>query len=165
MKCHFKENNWYYLLPVIQFELSWGKWGFWKTWICHLELDSFQIFKETFMRLVVFKQVLLFILCNEMCQYLWDLHNFWINIFQMTTVQFYKIGHDKISKGKIHHWMDSEIKFTYYKIHPFKVYNSMHLSRYAELKRLWPEPRFRTFLLPQNESSFLFTVTLYPSAG
>lgn len=96
------------------------------------------------MRLVVLKQVLFLILCNEMCQYLQDGHNFWINIFQMTTLQFYKIGHGKIFKG-----MNTEMKFTYHKIHPFKACNSMHLSRYAELSDYHQNPILKHFYHPQ----------------
>lgn len=51
-----------------------------------------------------------------------------------------------------------EIKFTYYKIYPFKVYDSMVFSMFAELYKL-SQSNFRTFLLLQKET---LTSFLYP---
>lgn len=45
--CHFKENDSYYLLPLIKFELSSKKLEFWKIRIHHCETDSFPILKDS----------------------------------------------------------------------------------------------------------------------
>lgn len=47
---------------------------FWKTCICHIELDSSQL-KDFLIKLGVLRNLTFLILCNEMCQYLKNLHN------------------------------------------------------------------------------------------
>ena len=74
--------------------------------------------------------------------------------FESIFSQFYKIRHDKIPKCKIDQWMNSEIKFTYHKIHPFKVYNSVHVSRYAELNNYNENLVLEYFYHPKMKSLF-----------
>ena len=50
--------------------------------------------------------------------------------------------------------MNSEIKFTYHKIHPFKVYNSVHVSRYAELNNYNENLVLEYFYHPKMKSLF-----------
>ena len=70
----FQENNSQRLLSVIKFKLL-SKTIFFKTYICHRELNSFPLFKDLSDEPRVILANVIFTLCNEMCQHLEDLHN------------------------------------------------------------------------------------------
>lgn len=70
----FQENNSQRLLSVIKFKLL-SKTIFFKTYICHRELNSFPLFKDLSDEPRVILANVIFTLCNEMCQHLEELHN------------------------------------------------------------------------------------------
>lgn len=74
--CFFKKNNWQYLLPMIKFKLSNKKIEFWRTPICHHELDSFPIFEDFSDEIGGnINEYNVLILYNEKCQNVEDLNN------------------------------------------------------------------------------------------
>lgn len=90
--CHFKENNWKYLLPKIKLELSSKNEYFWKACICHSELDSFPVLRDISEIGGNINEYVLKIYCTIKCVNIWKIFmTQWTNIFQGTKKWCYKV--------------------------------------------------------------------------
>lgn len=114
--CHFKENNWQYLLPIIQGFKQ--KLKFWKTFIYHDELDSFSVLLPFSFEIggnmneCIFK-----ILYNE-SKFGRSTITHWTSVFQMISKDVIKVCMGKRSIQRIRHisrfWCNTVPKIHWY---------------------------------------------------